>query len=50
VVSPEELMAADPDYILIGAWNFQDEIIRQFRQRHGYRKEFLLPLPVPRKL
>lgn len=50
VVSPEQLMAEDPDYILIGAWNFQDEIIRQFRQQHGYQKGFLLPLPVPRKL
>jgi ABC-type Fe3+-hydroxamate transport system substrate-binding protein len=50
VVSPEALMAEDPDFILIGAWNFQDEIIRQLRQQHGYRKDFLLPLPVPRKI
>ncbi len=50
VVSPEELMAEDPDYILIGAWNFRDEIIHQFRKQHGFKKGFLLPLPVPRKL
>ncbi len=46
VVSPDAVMALDPDYILIGAWNFRDEIIRQFRER-GYRKGFIVPLPVP---
>jgi SAM-dependent methyltransferase len=46
VVSPEAVMALDPDYILIGAWNFRNEIIGQFRAR-GYRKAFIVPLPVP---
>jgi SAM-dependent methyltransferase len=50
VVSPQSLMDEDPDYILIGAWNFRDEIVRQFRDKHGFAKGFLLPLPVPRKL
>jgi len=47
VVSPEELMAMDPEYILIGAWNFQEEIIRTFREKLGYRGKFIIPLPMP---
>ena len=46
VVSPQALLAMDPDVIVIGAWNFKDEIIRTFRER-GYRGEFLVPLPMP---
>jgi SAM-dependent methyltransferase len=48
VVSPEALMELQPDYILIGAWNFKDEIIRFFREKKGYRNRFIIPLPVPR--
>jgi ABC-type Fe3+-hydroxamate transport system substrate-binding protein len=48
VVSPEALMALNPDYILIGAWNFKDEIIRLFREKMGYRNRFIIPLPAPK--
>ena len=48
VVSPDELLTYDPDYILIGAWNFKDEIIRFFREERGYRNRFIVPLPTPR--
>ncbi len=47
VVSPDELLDHDPDYILIGAWNFKDEIIRFFREEKGYRNRFIIPLPTP---
>lgn len=47
VVSPEALMACNPDYIMIGAWNFKDEIMRFFRDKMGYRNRFIVPLPVP---
>jgi hypothetical protein len=47
VVSPEALVERRPDYVLIGAWNFRDEIIRFFRERLGYRGQFIVPLPVP---
>jgi hypothetical protein len=50
VVSPKELMQYDPDYILIGAWNFKDEIIRFFRTKMGYQNRFIVPLPMPRVL
>jgi hypothetical protein len=48
VVSPTALMDLQPDYILIGAWNFKDEIIRFFREERGYQHRFIIPLPVPR--
>lgn len=48
VVSPDELLSHDPDYILIGAWNFKDEIMRFFREEKGYRNHFIIPLPTPR--
>lgn len=47
VVSPEELIAGGPDHILIGAWNFKDEIIRVLREKFGYTGRFIVPLPVP---
>lgn len=47
VVSPEALMDPVPDYVLIGAWNFKDEIIRTFREKLGYRNRFIVPLPFP---
>jgi hypothetical protein len=48
VVSPEAVMAQNPDYILIGAWNFKDDIIRHFRSKLGYRNRFIVPLPLPK--
>ena len=48
VVSPEALMELKPDYILVGAWNFKDEIIRFFREKMSYRNRFIIPLPLPR--
>ncbi len=48
VVSPDELLAYEPDYILIGAWNFKAEIMRFFRDQKGYRNRFIIPLPTPK--
>lgn len=47
VVSPTEVIAQNPDYIMIGAWNFKDEIIKYFRNDLRYRNEFIVPLPMP---
>ncbi len=47
VVSPADVMAHNPDYVMIGAWNFKDEIIRFFRDKMGYRNRFIVPLPMP---
>jgi SAM-dependent methyltransferase len=48
VVPAERVLEDQPDYLLILAWNFADEIIRQQEEyrRHGGR--FIVPIPTPR--
>ena len=50
VVAPERLLADQPDYLLLLAWNFADEIIAQqseYRRRGG---RFMVPVPEVRVL
>jgi SAM-dependent methyltransferase len=47
VVPAEQVLQDQPDYLLILAWNFGDEIMRQqdeYRRRGG---KFILPIPEP---
>ena len=47
VVPPERVLEDRPDYLLILAWNFADEIMRQqeeFRRQGG---RFIVPIPAP---
>jgi hypothetical protein len=48
VVSPEELMRAAPDYVLVLAWNLQDEIRRQLDGIRAWGGRFVIPVPVVR--
>lgn len=50
VVQPERLLADQPDYVLLLAWNFADEIVAQqaeYRKRGG---KFMVPVPEVRVL
>lgn len=48
--APQEVLAENPDVIVILAWNFADEIMRQLRDQHGYAGQFIVPLPEVRVL
>lgn len=43
--SPEEVMKKNPEYVLILAWNFSDEIMRLLKDKYNYTGKCILPLP-----
>ena len=45
VVSPAEIEARKPDYLLILAWNFADEVIQQQKDFRRDGGRFILPIP-----
>ena len=48
VVSPEELMQAKPDYVLILPWNLRDEIRQQLKGIETWGGRFVTPVPMAR--
>ncbi|HEV2270524.1 MAG TPA: class I SAM-dependent methyltransferase [Steroidobacteraceae bacterium] len=47
IVSPDRILEAQPDYLLILPWNFKEEIMQQqaeYRRRGG---RFIVPVPEP---
>lgn len=47
VLPVETLLERRPDYVLILAWNFADEIMEQQRAYHDAGGRFILPIPQP---
>lgn len=48
VVSPSMLEEKTPDYIIILAWNFADEILEKAKKFRDNGVKFIIPLPDPR--
>jgi SAM-dependent methyltransferase len=48
IVSPEKIMAARPEYLLLLAWNLAGEIVSQERAYQEKGGRFIIPIPEPR--
>lgn len=45
IVTPEDAFASRPDSVLLLAWNFRDEILKQIREDYGWHGDVIVPLP-----
>jgi novobiocin biosynthesis protein NovU/D-mycarose 3-C-methyltransferase len=45
IISEEEGLSHPPDYFLLTAWNYKDEIIKKVREAGNYHSKFIIPFP-----
>jgi novobiocin biosynthesis protein NovU/D-mycarose 3-C-methyltransferase len=45
IISEEEGLNVPPDYFLLTAWNYKDEIIKKVRESGNYHSKFIIPFP-----
>ena len=45
IISEKEGLENPPDYFLLTAWNYKDEIINKVRESGNYHSKFILPFP-----
>lgn len=50
IISEDQALRAPPDYYLLTAWNYQDEIISKVRRAGDDRSRFIVPIPTVRIL
>lgn len=48
VISEESALGSPPDYFLLTAWNYQDEIITKVRAAGNVTSQFIVPIPFVR--
>ncbi len=45
IAQPEAVLGLKPDYVLILAWNFADEIMEMLKTKYNFRGRCIIPLP-----
>ena len=47
ILDPSALLEQRPDYVLLLAWNYRDEVIRQQPEYLAGGGRFIVPVPTP---